>query len=87
LLCVQSPTGKMSAKVQFSNFSNGDKSAWPSLPQLPVWAQISMEPETSAKSWPFGWTVHGYNVRKKNIYLSPLKEKSGRFAFGAYQAD
>ena len=55
------------------------------LPDLPYWAKIPYDYETTARTWPFGLALHAADFWKERRYLSKLAEKSRDFQFKANQ--
>ncbi len=62
---------------------------FPSLhpPKLAGWAQIPLNSETFAKTWPFGLVMRGYDFWTERQYLATLSRKSQAFKFGAHQEE
>ena len=55
------------------------------VPLLPHWANMGIEPEEFAQSWPFGLAARGIDFYKERQYLAELSQRSNDFKFGAHQ--
>ncbi len=55
------------------------------VPLLPWWADMGIDPEEFAQSWPFGITARGIDFYNERKYLADLSRKSNNFSFGAHQ--
>ena len=56
-------------------------------PPLPRWAQLPVELDAFARSWPFGLAARSVDFYKERVYLSELNRRSAAFRFDARQAD
>lgn len=61
-------------------------SGW-SPPRLPRWAQLPVELDAFARSWPFGLVARSVDFYKERVYLAQLNQRSAAFRFEARQAD
>lgn len=55
------------------------------LPKLPAWAQIPIERDSFAESWPFGIALSAVDFWNERQYLADLASKNSQFTFGAFQ--
>ena len=56
-------------------------------PPLPRWAQLPVELDAFARSWPFGLAARSVDFYKERVYLAELNQRSAAFRFDARQAD
>jgi glucan phosphoethanolaminetransferase (alkaline phosphatase superfamily) len=74
-----------SAKASASASAGAAYTGW-KLPALPRRAQLPLEFDAFANSWPFGLMSRGRDFYKERKHLAELGERNSKFRFGARQA-
>ncbi|MDL2358328.1 MAG: phosphoethanolamine transferase [Pseudomonadota bacterium] len=78
--------GNASASAGTSAAARGAGHTGWKLPPLARWAELPLEFDAFAQSWPFGLVARGVDFYKERTYLAELGRRSASFHFGAHQA-